>query len=312
MADGEIQLIEPEKRFADCNSDFKGARYIFFGVPFDATVSHGSGASKAPDAIREETYNFETYLMDLDVDLEDIPMADIGDLDLQNEEEQQIRMIEDTRSLMSFLLSEGKFPLMMGGEHSVTEGAVDAFMEHHHNKGGTVVIVDAHLDFRNEYLGNPHSHACVARRMIEKWGRDRVVMIGIRSGSKEEVMDADRMDINYVTSEQVRQEGIHPVVEAWDGALSIKDRPVYLSIDIDGIDPAFAPGTGTPEPWGLNSIDVLHLLQELRNNIIAMDVVEVSPDIEGFITPGLAGKLLRQMVGLKEMVIKNPTWLEKI
>jgi agmatinase len=312
MTVGDLDLKEPERRFADCDSDFKSGKYVVYGVPFDATVSHTSGASRAPEAIRKETYNFETYLMDLDVDLEEIPMVDIGDLVLENTEEGQAKILSETRSISSFVLEQGKFPIMIGGEHSVTEGAVDGFMQLNHSRGGIVVIVDAHLDFREEYLENPHSHACVTRRLFERWGRDSVVVIGVRSGSKSEIRDADRLGLRYVTSKQVRQEGIHWVVESWDGALSLRDRPVYLSIDIDGLDPSNAPGTGTPEPWGLTSLDLLHLIEELKRNTLAMDIVEVSPKVEKFITPGLAGKMIRQMIGLKEMVDRNPTWLEKV
>lgn len=312
MTSRDLDLREPERRFADCDNDFRSGKYVVYGVPFDATVSHTPGAAMAPEAIRKETYNFETYLMDLDVDLEDIPMVDIGDVIIENTEEGQAKMILDTRSVSSFILEQGKFPLMMGGEHSVTEGAVDGFMELYHSKGGIVVILDAHLDFREEYLDNPHSHACVTRRLFERWGRDSVVVVGVRSGSRSEVREADRLDLRYVTARQVRQEGIHWVVESWDGALSLRDRPTYLSIDIDGIDPSHAPGTGTPEPWGLTSLDALHLIEELKRNTLAMDIVEVSPKVERYITAGLAGKLMRQMIGLKEMVDRNPTWLEKV
>lgn len=312
MTSGHLDLIEPEVKFADCNSEFRESRYAVYGIPYDATTSHRSGASRAPAYIRRETYNFETYLMDLEVDLEDIPMIDIGDLHVQNTEEAQGKMMDHTRSVSSFLLEEEKFPLMMGGEHSVSEGAIDGFMEHYHKKGGLVVVIDAHLDFRKEYLGNPHSHACVTRRIFEKWGDESIAVFGARSASKEEAKEADMLGLTHATTEQVRREGVHNILSQWDGKLSLIDRPVYLSIDIDGIDPSFAPGTGTPEPWGLNSLDVLHVLQELRKNVSAMDIVEVSPDVEGFITPGLAGKIMRQMIGLREMVIKNPTWLEKL
>lgn len=312
MIDGDLDLREPAKKFADCSSDFKRSRYVVYGIPYDATATHMRGASKAPEAIRDETYNFETYLLDLDVDLLDIPMADIGDLVVDNSEDGQHRMIEDARSVSSFILENEKFPVLIGGEHSVSEGPIDAFMEMYQRKGGIAIILDAHLDFRDEYMDNPHSHACVARRIFEKWGRDSLAMLGIRSGCREEVEDAERGDLIYVTSKQIRQEGIHAVIEAWDGLLSIRDRPIYLSIDMDVFDPSFAPGTGTPEPWGLSSLDVRHFIEELRRNIVAMDIVEVAPTIESHVTPSLAGKLIRQTIGLKEMVIQNPTWLEKI
>jgi arginase family enzyme len=175
-----------------------------------------------------------------------------------------------------------------------------------------VVVVDAHLDFREQYMDNPHSHACVTRRIFEKWGKDSILVIGARSGCREEYLQAKDMGLKFFTSQHVYSRGILEVIDAWDSAISLRERPIYLSIDIDGIDPAYAPGTGTPEPWGLTTWDVLRLMEELHSQIRAIDVMEVSPNIEEYITPGLAGKLLRQMVGLKEMTIRHPTWLEKV
>lgn len=296
-----VDLTEVDPVFADSHSDFESSDFVIFGVPFDATVTHRSGASKAPDAIRVETYNFETYLMDIDVDLEDIPMCDIGNIVTTNTEEGQVKMLEDVESLTEFLLEEGKIPLIMGGEHSITEASVNGFMDVFHKKGGIAIIVDAHLDFREEYMDNPHSHACVTRRLMEKWGDDSIFVIGIRSGSMEEVRDASRLGLRYVTSGQVRRQGITEIIDDWDSGFSIRERPIYLSIDIDGLDPSHAPGTGTPEPWGISSIDLLTIIEELYRNVLAMDVVEVTPEIEGHITPGLAGKIIRQMIGLKSL-----------
>jgi len=307
-----VDLGEVEPRFADANGDFESSKYAIFGVPFDATVSHRSGASSAPGSIRAETYNFETYLMDLDVELADIDICDIGDLIVDNSPEGQTQMLSDVHNLVGFLLDEGKMPVMMGGEHSVTEGGVNAFMERFHNKGGLVLIVDAHLDFRDEYLDNPHSHACVIRRIVERWGDDSVFVVGVRSGCREEYSAASSMELRYATSRQVLTHGIHDIIDDWDSGYSIRERPMYLSIDIDGLDPAYAPGTGTPEPWGLTSFDLLRLLEEVYGSVLAMDVMEVSPDIERYITPGLAGKIIRQLVGLKEMRLTQPQWLEKV
>ncbi|MGA1820478.1 MAG: agmatinase [Thermoplasmatota archaeon] len=312
MRSNGVDLKEVDPLFADAHSDFKTARYAIFGVPFDSTVSHRSGASEAPHHIRVETYNFETYLMDVDVELENVAITDIGDLVVENTPEGQSKMLTDVHNITSLLLNEGKIPLMMGGEHSVTEASVNAFMEQFHKKGGMAVILDAHLDFRDQYLDNPHSHACVTRRLFERWGEDAIFLIGVRSGCSEEVADADRMGLRFVTSRQVQTMSITEIIDDWDSGYSIRDRPIYLSIDIDSLDPAYAPGTGTPEPWGLTSWDVLRIMEELHRNVLAMDVMEVSPQVEKYSTPALAGKLMRQLIGLKEMVITDPTWLEKV
>jgi agmatinase len=296
-----VGLVEVDPPFADSLSDYNSANFVIFGIPFDATVTHRSGASKAPDAIRAESYNFETYLMDIFVDLEDVPICDIGNIIVNNTEEGQIKMLEDVESLTEFLLEEGKMPFIMGGEHSISEASINGFMEVFHKKGGIAVIIDAHMDFREDYMDNPHSHACVTRRLMEKWGNDSIFVIGVRSGSKEEVKDAKRLGLRYVTSNQVRLQGVTGIIDDWDSGYSIRERPIYLSVDIDGLDPSHAPGTGTPEPWGLTSIELLSIIEELYRSVLVMDVVEVAPDIEGHVTPGLAGKVIRQMIGLKSM-----------
>ncbi len=311
MSQNGLDLREPEPRFADCNSGFSEADYVLYGIPFDATVSHEGGASKAPAFIRKESFNFETYLMDLDVELEDAKMADIGDLELINTLEGQSAIIEDSKKLASFILDQGKLPIMIGGEHSVSEGPMNAFMEMFHRKGGLIVVLDAHLDFRQQYLDNPHSHASVTRRLFDIWGPKSICVIGARSGCREEVKEARSLGLRFVTSRQVLDQGIHEVIEAWDSSFSLKDRPLYLSIDMDAIDPSFAPGTGTPEPWGLSTSVIQHILGELYTNVRSFDLVEVSPDCEPFITPSLAGKMIRQFIGLKEKRRVSPDWLFK-
>lgn len=306
MRSMDLDLKPPKRPFADCNSAFQDARYVIFGVPFDATTSHHAGTAKGPDHIREESYNFETYLMDIGVELEEVPMTDIGDLAVDNTIMGQKKMLVDLERLMDFLLSEGKVPLMMGGEHSIAEASVSSFMKATQQQRGLVVVIDAHLDFRDSYLDNPHSHASVTRRVLERWGSESVCVIGARSGCKDEVEDAVKLGLRYATSRQVLDQGIHEILESWVSSLSLRDRPIYLSVDIDGVDPSFAPGTGTPEPWGLSSWDVLQVLEELYGNIQAMDVVEVSPVTDQVITPSLGGKLMRQLIGLKERKAATP------
>ena len=298
--------------FADADSPFDEAKYVLFGVPFDATSSHITGASQAPAAIRSETYNFETFLMDLGVEIRDIPICDLGDLELINEEAHQEEVLKDVLSVSERIFGAEKMPIMMGGEHSLTEPAVDAFMGKYRSKGGTVIAIDAHLDFREEYQGNPRSHACVTRRIFEKWGPDSISVIGPRSGCREEYRDAREMGLRYATSQEVRAASIFDILDSWESAFSVRNRPIYLSMDMDGIDPAYAPGVGTPEPWGLTSWDILHLIEGIGDNVLAMDVVEVSPEVERYITPGLAGKLIRQIIGYRERTVRNPTWLEHI
>ena len=312
MDPATIKFRKMDPLFADCNAGPEDARYVFFGVPFDASVSHLSGAALAPPRMRKESYNFETFLMDLEVELEEVPMHDAGDLVLENSLDGQKLVQTSTQAFFGSILRDGKFPLMMGGDHSISVASANAFMEQYSGKRGIVLVIDAHLDFRDQYLDNPLSHACFSRRVLEKWGKDSIAIIGVRSGCAEEFRDARDKGLNFFSSRFVHYRGILDALNSLNDAIAIKERPIYLSIDIDGIDPAYAPGTGTPEPWGLTTWDVLHLMQEIRTNVRAMDVMEVSPTVEEYITPGLASKMLRQMVGFKEMEEKGSTWLEKM
>ena len=143
--------------FADAESSFAEGHFVIFGVPFDGTCSHRKGTSQAPKSIREESYNFETYLFEHDVDLEDVPFHDLGDILCANLDE----MLGGVGSTVERILEAGKFPVIIGGEHSLTPPAVRKF----HDVG--VVILDAHLDFRDHYLDEPNSHACAARRVFD-------------------------------------------------------------------------------------------------------------------------------------------------
>lgn len=296
--DGRIKGVEPV--FADAGGCYDESDYIMIGVPFDATVSHRPGAASGPSAIREESYSFETYLMDLGVDLEDVPISDLGDLVLENTERGQRSLLADLDLIVSEILGAGKTPIVMGGDHSVTVGSARAFFDRFKGSDPAAVIVDAHLDFRESYMDNPNSHASVNRRLFEMSGSDSVVIIGPRSASKAEMEEASRLGLRFATSREVSSRGIGEVIAELREELSLDRRPLYLSIDIDGLDPSCAPGTGTPEPWGLDSRDVLHILEELGTSVRAMDVVEISPAVEKYITPGLAGKLIRQFIGIRE------------
>lgn len=307
-----FHLETADPGFADADSGFDRSQYIFFGVPYDATSSHMSGSRNGPSSIREESYNFETYLMDINVDLLDIDMCDVGDIRLENLLENQERVLETVYGLVSEIYRHDKIPLMMGGEHSLTEPAVDAFMKKYDNLGGVAILVDAHMDFRDQYMDNPHSHACVTRRIFEKWGRESVCVLGARSGCREEVEEAKDKGLRYFTTDDVIRQGIVQIIDNWDDDMALRERPLYISIDIDGLDPSNAPGTGTPEPWGLNSLTIRRLVEDLYPNVKGVDVMEVSPEVERYITPGLAGKLLRRIIGLMEMEIQHPTWLERV
>lgn len=276
--------------FADANASFDEAKFVLYGVPFDGTSSFRAGSKWAPFEMRKASYNFETYIPDLDIELEDVPFHDMGDCDTYADVDNTLAEVFE---VASSIVKAGKIPIMMGGEHSLTYPCVKAYKE----KVGFVVM-DAHHDLRPGYRGVKYSHASVSRHIIEEL-TDKYVSIGIRSGPKEEwdyVRGNDK--IRCFTSEQVFEKGITSILKEVDTYLKDCDR-IYLSLDMDAIDPAYAPGLGTPEPFGMTPRDVRAVIRHLVPKIVGFDVVEISPDVDNGVTSGLGAKLIRDFIATK-------------
>ncbi|MFL2945307.1 MAG: agmatinase [Candidatus Poseidoniales archaeon] len=272
--------------FADAEASYNEARFVYYGYPFDGTACFRKGSSEAPDAIRKNSYNFETYLLELGIDLSDISANDWGNLETTDNQDKNEKLLED---LVSKIVNEGKFPIGLGGEHSLTPAAVKAAHSKYPNLA--VVILDAHLDFRNEYEGNPKSHATVTRRVSEIVGVDNVRSIGIRSVSQSEITEARSVGLKFIESGWTElREYLADVIEDLDG-------PVYLSLDMDAIDPAFAPGVGTPEPFGMTPYEIIQTINFFADRIVGFDCVEVCPPHDNGNTSALAARLTRHLVG---------------
>lgn len=272
--------------FADAEASYNEARFVYYGYPFDGTACFRKGSSEAPDAIRKNSYNFETYLLELGIDLSDISANDWGNLEITDNQDKNEKLLED---LVSKIVNEGKFPIGLGGEHSLTPAAVKAAHSKYPNLA--VVILDAHLDFRNEYEGNPKSHATVTRRVSEIVGVDNVRSIGIRSVSQSEITEARSVGLKFIESGWTElREYLADVIEDLDG-------PVYLSLDMDAIDPAFAPGVGTPEPFGMTPYEIIQTINFFADRIVGFDCVEVCPPHDNGNTSALAARLTRHLVG---------------
>ncbi len=270
--------------FADAVSDFDQAKYLIFGAPFDWTTSYRPGTRFGPGAIREASYNFEPFNYEFGISLADIPVIDTGNL---NEWLIIEEVLDDIYNTARNALLNGKFPILLGGEHSVSPGAVRAFKD----EKIAVVIIDAHLDFRDSYLGSKNSHACAHRRIADLVGVENVISLGVRSISDEENMN----EANFIDSFEIKREGMEKSLKK---ALETLGNPekVYLSLDIDGLDPIFAPGTGTPEPFGLTDTDVKYVIDALAPRLVGFDVVEVSPPYDHGQTANLAARLVREVI----------------
>ncbi|HKZ99740.1 MAG TPA: agmatinase [Thermoplasmata archaeon] len=273
-------------RFADAVASYEDARVALFGVPFDRTCSFRGGSRFAPAAIRQASYNFETYMMDHQRDLLGVPFADLGDT---ASFASTAEMVPGVSKMASDIVEAGKVPIVLGGEHSLAPAVVRAFP-----KDIGVIGIDAHLDFRDSYLDDKWSHACSARRIADHVGVENVIYMGVRSYSKEEREDLERFGLTYVSAYEIHDRGI---VATTMRALKEIDRDrVYLTIDMDGIDPAYAPAVGNPEPFGLAPLQVKKAIGLLGPMLVGMDLNEVSPAWDFGQTSLLAARLVREAI----------------
>ncbi len=278
-------IVEKREGFLGATAEYEAADIVTLGLPMDFTTSWRPGARGGPAKIREVSFSLEEYSPAQNMSLSSVKAADIGDvsLPLGNTE----KSLDAIREVAGSIVGDGKIPFAFGGEHLVTLPCVSAVSEAH--RGLTVIHLDAHADLRDEFAGQRLSHATVLRRVAEIIGVDNLYQIGIRSGAAEEFALAGRGPH--------RLEG--PVPAAVRAALErVGDRPCYVTLDIDVVDPAFAPGTGTPEPGGCSSWDILDGARLLgQANIVGFDLVEVAPPWDfADITSLLAAKIVREML----------------
>lgn len=270
--------------FIGCDCEYEDAKIVLFGAPYDSTTSFRPGTRFASQAMRSESFGIETYSPYQDKDLLDVNVFDSGDLELPFGNPD--RALEDIESRAETILSDGKIPCMIGGEHLVTLGAVRAAAKKYDDL--YIVHFDAHADLRDDYLGVKNSHACVLHRCWDIVGDGRIFQFGIRSGDREEFKFAQQHTymnkFNFDTlAEQVQKIG---------------QKPVYFTLDLDVVDPSEFPGTGTPEAGGVSFNDLLGAIREVSKlNIVGFDVNELSPvyDQTGRST-AFACKILREIL----------------
>ena len=267
--------------FADADAEYSSADYVLFGVPFDGTTSFKAGCRDAPLAIRQVSYNIETYLPFYDLEMTDVSVHDMGDMYVECLPD---LMVEQVADAVSDLIKDEKVPIMMGGEHSVTIGAVQTL------KPKWYVVCDAHLDMQDEYRGSPFNHDCVTARVSE--AVENIVIIGARSGCKEEFEYA-RENYHLYTADDVEERGIRAVLD--EVSELIGDDSLYLSIDADAIDCCLTPGLGTPEPFGLTPKDLRAVIRRLVKNAVGFDYVEVLPNDQGQ-TAMVAAHMIREFI----------------
>lgn len=273
--------------FGGVNASPKKTPYTVLGVPFDSTSTYRSGSRWAPSKIREAASNIEMYSFRSEVDFEEVMFNDIGDLAVVYGDVKTT--LYRLSKVVKSLASKGRIPVVIGGEHTVTYGCIWGFED----LDLKVLVLDAHFDLREEYMGLKFSHASVVRRLAELVGVNNLVLVGVRAGCREEIEYAKREGLTFIPAHSIGLElDFEDVVKIVKRKTS--NKKLYVSVDLDVFDPAYAPGVGNPEPEGLTPRTVLDLLHEVVNsNLVGFDVVEVTPpyDTSG-ITSVLAAKLI--------------------
>lgn len=281
--------------FGGFDEPYERARVVFAGIPLDITSSYRSGCRFAPARIREASANLETYVTSAGLDVfEKLDISDLGDLIITTTDLKTTG--ERISALVKRVSDDGKIPALLGGEHTLTYFSLQAFDD------VTVVQLDAHRDLRDEYLGDRLCHATVMRRVLDRLPAERLLQLGVRSCSKEEAEFAKSIKLRTYTSEEVLAD---PTGVAAEVRGQVGGSRVYLTIDLDVLDPAFAPGVSTPEPGGLSTLDLLKLVRELgKLKILAFDVVELTPPHDNGATAFAAAKIIYELLAAMASSLK--------
>ena len=278
----KLPLIETN--YISANVVLEKSSEVILGCPYDGSASFRPGARFGPSAIRRASWGIETFSPYFQRDLSQCLIHDMGDLELPlGEKKASLSLI---RRGIRKILSGKKFPILLGGDHLITLPIVEEILKIYPDL--RVLQIDAHTDLRDDYLGEFLCHSTVMRRVIERLGEDRLFQIGIRSGTEEEFKLTRKMrsvvslDPNSLSSMVKR----------------LRDKPVYITLDLDVMDPSFLPGVGTPEPGGFTFREFISLLKRLQTlHVIGFDIVELTPDYDlTQVSSVTASVILREMI----------------
>jgi len=260
---------------------------VIFGVPFDSTHSYKPGCRFGPDVIRDAFNNIEIFQPEFGIDLETVNINDLGNTKHTVVATEMLQMVEN---ITSELKEQNKQLIILGGEHLITLGSFPCFP-----KDTGYVVFDAHYDLRDQYADIKLSHAAYLRRIVEKCGSENIVHVGARAFVKEELAFLKEHNISTVSDKEIRD---------GNGPKLLKDitstfDSIYLSIDLDVLDPAFAPGVGNPEAVGISSRELYDLVTTLQNKkIVAADIVELNPTYDNGATASMAAKMISTIIAM--------------
>ncbi len=271
--------------FIACDCEYENADIVLFGAGYDGTTSFRAGTRFAPSAIRNESFGIETYSPYQDKDMTDYSYFDSGDLELPFGSPEKV--LDDIQQRSETILNDRKIPLMIGGEHLVTLGQVRAVSKKYNDL--YIIHFDAHADLRDDYLGQKLSHACVLRRCHEIVGDGHIFQFGIRSGDRDEFKFAEKHTYMNKFNLDTLEETVN----------NLKEKNVYLTVDLDVLDPSIFAGTGTPEAGGVTFDELRKALTLVcsKLNIVACDVNELSPPYDqSGVSTAVACKIIREIL----------------
>jgi agmatinase len=284
-------FVSQQNVFSGIQRTFQQADYVVFGVPFDVTSTYRTGARFGPNAVRQASLNIETCSFRSGLDVEDLLLHDAGDLHVSTDTKKTIDMVA---KVVEDILAVGKKPVVMGGEHTITLGIAKGFA----GKAGKTAIVsfDAHLDLRCEFLGLDLSHTTFMQLISEEVKPAKIIEVGTRSVCKDELAYAKKTGIEFFTSHQIKKEGSEQIVRELKEKLAPYEK-VYLTVDMDVLDPAFAPAVQNPEPEGIDTSTLLDIVCALCDKrAIGFDVLEVAPIYDQGISAITAAKIMFEML----------------
>jgi agmatinase len=273
--------------FSGFQKAFGDADYVVLGVPFDVTSTYRTGARFGPNAIREASLNIETYSFRSGIDVEELRIHDIGDLHISASTEETL---ERLARVIGEIFDSGKTPVTIGGEHTITLGVLKGLS----NKVSKTAVLsfDAHLDLRDEFMGLRLSHTTFMRRLNEQLKPVKILEVGTRAVCREELQYIEKAGIDFITAQQIRRDGIKQTLKVLKQKLA-DVKSVYVSVDMDVLDPAYAPAVQNPEPDGLESHTLLDILCSVCDKrVVGFDVVEVAPNYDHGISAIQAAKVV--------------------
>jgi len=286
-----LYLNEPRLRFCDMFVDLKRAHFVIVGIPLDSTVSRVHGTRFAPENIRKASMHLESYSLKFDIDFEKLSVCDLGDIVVYDfDPMKSIDIIEKT---LAEVLDKSKVVVAIGGEHLITLPMVKVFSKYYHDLA--LLVFDAHLDLRDEYpLGYKYTHATVVRRIAELKEVNKILIVGVRGVSTEELEFVEKVEkLDFINIYTPLREVLSKIRDFIN-----KTEKIYISIDTDVLDPSVAPGVGNPEPGGYSFREFFEILHTaISNKIVGFDIVEVYPpyDINN-VTSLVAARLIYELI----------------